>query len=125
PGGRVVVLHAGTRAEADSPRFCQPLRWASGVWITGGDQRRFMALYGGTGVQRELVRLYRRGGGGGGHAAGGAPAGRAGVRARGGGGRSGPAGRGGRGPALRPPPSAAPPAEPPQEPPGPTRPGVR
>jgi len=32
------------------------------VWIAGGDQSRFMALYGGTGVQRELVRLYQRGG---------------------------------------------------------------
>ena len=39
PGGRVVVLHAGSRAEADSPNFCQPLRWVSGVWITGGTRR--------------------------------------------------------------------------------------
>src|SRR5262249_60783916 len=34
PGGRGVVPHAGSRAEADSPNFCQPLRWASGVWVT-------------------------------------------------------------------------------------------
>jgi cyanophycinase len=61
-GSQVVVLHTNSRAEADSPSFCHPLRWATGVWITGGDQSRFMSFYGGTGVQRELVRLYRRGG---------------------------------------------------------------
>src|SRR5437870_13090635 len=56
-GSEVVGLHTSSRAEADSPSFCRPLRWATGVWISGGDQSRFMAFYGGTGVQRELAHL--------------------------------------------------------------------
>jgi cyanophycinase len=61
-GVQVLVLHTTSRAEADSPTFYRRLRWATGVWIPGGDQTRFMSLYGGTGVERELVALYRRGG---------------------------------------------------------------
>jgi cyanophycinase len=61
-GAQVRVLHTTSRAEADRPAFCQALRWATGVWIPGGDQVRFMSIYGGTGVERELVALYRHGG---------------------------------------------------------------
>jgi cyanophycinase len=61
-GVRVTVLHAAGRAEADDPGCCRPLRRATGVWIPGGDQARFMALYGGTHVEREILALYRRGG---------------------------------------------------------------
>jgi cyanophycinase len=61
-GVPVLVLHTTNRAEADAPGFCRPLRRATGVWIPGGDQARFMALYGGTQVEREIIALYRRGG---------------------------------------------------------------
>lgn len=60
-GVEVTVLHTTSRDEADRPDFYRPLRSATGVWIGGGDQTRFMAIYGGTGVERELVALYRRG----------------------------------------------------------------
>jgi cyanophycinase len=60
-GVQVTVLHTTSRDEADSPEFYRPLRSATGVWIGGGDQTRFMAIYGGTGVERELISLYRRG----------------------------------------------------------------
>ena len=61
-GVPVLVLHTTSRAEADAPGFSRPLRRATGVWIPGGDQARFMALYGGTQVGREILALYRRGG---------------------------------------------------------------
>ena len=61
-GAQVTVLHTTSRADADSPAFSQPLCRATAVWISGGDQSRFMARYGGTAVERELVALYRRGG---------------------------------------------------------------
>jgi cyanophycinase len=60
-GVEVLVLHTTNRVEADRPDFYRRLRWATGVWIPGGDQSRFMALYGGTGVERELVAVFRRG----------------------------------------------------------------
>jgi cyanophycinase len=69
-GVQVRLLDAASRAEADSPAFYGRLRWATGAWIPGGDQTRFMALYGGTGVERELLALYRRGGVVGGTSAG-------------------------------------------------------
>jgi cyanophycinase len=60
-GVQVAVLHTTSRDEADRPAFSRSLHWATGVWIAGGDQTRFMAIYGGTGVERELVALFRRG----------------------------------------------------------------
>jgi cyanophycinase len=60
-GVQVTVLHTTSRDEADRPEFYRPLRCATGVWIGGGDQTRFMAIYGGTGVERELIALHRRG----------------------------------------------------------------
>src|SRR5690349_8934080 len=61
-GVRVEVLDTTSREEADRPGFADPLRVATGVWIPGGDQNRFMAIYSGTAVERELLALYRRGG---------------------------------------------------------------
>jgi cyanophycinase len=46
------------------------LRQATGVWISGGDQSRLTALYGGTRVERELAKVLRRGGVVGGTSAG-------------------------------------------------------
>src|SRR5438105_15496376 len=52
-GVQVVILHTTSREEADRPGFSEPLRAATGVWVPGGDQARFMAIYGGTAVERE------------------------------------------------------------------------
>lgn len=56
------LLHTRQRAKADEAAFVQPLREATGVWISGGDQSRVTAAYRGTAVERELKRLLARGG---------------------------------------------------------------
>jgi cyanophycinase len=58
----VVLLHAHRREEADRPEFIRPLTEATGVWIAGGDQSRLAAVYRGTTVLAELMRLLARGG---------------------------------------------------------------
>jgi cyanophycinase len=62
PVASVRVLHTTRRRDADDPRFFGVLRDATGVWIAGGDQNRLVALFGGTGVERALKDLLRRGG---------------------------------------------------------------
>jgi cyanophycinase len=62
PVKSVRVLHTADRSEADDPNFYGQLRDATGVWISGGDQSRLAALFGGTGVERELRALLDRGG---------------------------------------------------------------
>jgi len=64
------VLHAHSREEAGSPSFYDHIRYATGVWISGGDQARLIDLYGGTPVVRELRALLQRGGVVGGTSAG-------------------------------------------------------
>jgi cyanophycinase len=66
----VRILDAVDRRQADDPRFYRQLRDATGVWISGGDQCRLADLYGGTGVERELAQVLRRGGVVGGTSAG-------------------------------------------------------
>jgi cyanophycinase len=66
----VRLLHTRKRAEADTEAFVRPLREATGVWLSGGDQSRLTAAYGGTAVERELKRLVERGGVVGGTSAG-------------------------------------------------------
>jgi cyanophycinase len=56
------MLDTNRRSYADNPSFCAPLREATGVWLSGGDQSRLIALYGGTAVERELAAVLRRGG---------------------------------------------------------------
>jgi cyanophycinase len=58
----VSVLHTRHRSEADSDAFVEPLRSATGVWITGGRQWRLADAYLGTRTVRELNALLRRGG---------------------------------------------------------------
>jgi cyanophycinase len=66
----VVLMHAHRHEEADRPEFVRPLAEATGVWLTGGDQSRLAAVYHGTAVERELMRLLARGGVVGGTSAG-------------------------------------------------------
>jgi cyanophycinase len=66
----VVVLHAGTRAQADDPDFVAALTTATAVWFDGGEQSRLERAYRGTLVETELHRLIARGGVIGGSSAG-------------------------------------------------------
>jgi cyanophycinase len=62
PVKSVRILHTTRRSEADDPHVYGLLRQATGVWMSGGDQSRLTALYGGTRVERELANVLRRGG---------------------------------------------------------------
>jgi cyanophycinase len=70
PVKSVHMLHTTSRSDADKPSFYGVLREATGVWISGGDQSRLTALFGGTAVERELANVLRRGGVVGGTSAG-------------------------------------------------------
>ena len=66
----VVRLHTRDRAEADQENFAAPLRDATAVWFSGGDQNRIAAAYLGTRIETELRALLARGGTIGGTSAG-------------------------------------------------------
>ncbi|MGH9564903.1 MAG: cyanophycinase [Candidatus Angelobacter sp.] len=66
----VAVLHTRDRKIADSKKFVEPLRHASGVWFEGGRQWRLADAYLGTRVEREIKALLARGGVVGGSSAG-------------------------------------------------------
>jgi cyanophycinase len=59
---KVVVLHTLEKTTANKPEFYGLITKASGVWIGGGDQDRFMSVYRGTCVEIELNNLRQRGG---------------------------------------------------------------
>lgn len=62
PQARITLLHTRDRGTADQAEFAAPLRDATAVWISGGDQRRLWAAYGGTRVEREILKVVARGG---------------------------------------------------------------
>lgn len=66
----VQAFHTRDRDQADDAEFVATLREATGVWISGGDQSRMTAAYGGTLVEAELHRVLERGGVVGGTSAG-------------------------------------------------------
>jgi len=66
----ITLLHTRARGQADDGAFVEPLRHATGVWITGGRQSQIAAAYSGTLVERELCALLARGGVVGGTSAG-------------------------------------------------------
>eukprot|EP00904_Undaria_pinnatifida_P001914 jgi/Undpi1/11723/HiC_scaffold_37.g14018.m1 len=70
PHASVQLLHTRDRAVADSAEFAQALDKATGVWITGGSQKRIIDSYRGTRVERCLVAVLARGGVIGGSSAG-------------------------------------------------------
>lgn len=67
---KVIILHTNDPAEAASPRFAEPLQFATAVWITGGVQQNLSRLYADTAVEKELIALLGRGGVIGGSSAG-------------------------------------------------------
>ncbi|MGE3779085.1 MAG: cyanophycinase [Pirellulaceae bacterium] len=58
----VEVLHTRDREEADRDSFVAPLRQATAVWFSGGQQSRLAEAFGGTLVERELLALLNRDG---------------------------------------------------------------
>lgn len=66
----VQLLHTSRREEAEKEAFAEPLRQATGVWISGGRQSLLAAIYRETPVERELAAVLRRGGVVGGTSAG-------------------------------------------------------
>lgn len=58
----VQLLHAESREESEPEAFAEPLRHATGVWMTGGWQTRLASRYLKTPVERELTELLKRGG---------------------------------------------------------------
>jgi cyanophycinase len=75
--GRVEVVHAADRKQAErDPNLLEPLKRATAVWISGGDQRRLAERYLGTPVEQEILSVVSRGGVVGGTSAGSAIASR-------------------------------------------------
>ncbi len=74
--GKVDVLHAVDRAEAELIEFADTLKDATAVWMTGGDQNRLADRYQGTAVEQEIRNVMHRGGVVGGTSAGSAIASR-------------------------------------------------
>lgn len=58
----VALLHATTREQANLEQLAEPLKQATGVWISGGKQSVLAATYLKTPVERELSALLKRGG---------------------------------------------------------------
>lgn len=63
-------LHTRDPKEADSEKFVEPLKTATGVWLGGGRQWRFADAYLNTRTQKELFAVLERGGVIGGSSAG-------------------------------------------------------
>ncbi|WP_119155070.1 cyanophycinase [Caldimonas tepidiphila] len=57
--GHCVPLDMRTREEADDPRAVETILSVDGIFLTGGDQRRLMAVTGGSATQRALQQAYR------------------------------------------------------------------
>ena len=51
---RIDVLHTRQRTQADQEAFVEPLRQATAIWLTGGDQSRLAEAYAGTAVESAL-----------------------------------------------------------------------
>jgi len=66
----VCFLHTRKREEANDPKFVKPLKEASAVWFTGGDQELLTDVYKNTAVEREVRAVVKRGGVVGGTSAG-------------------------------------------------------
>ncbi len=58
----VSLLNTLDHKKANDPSFIKPLTEATAAWLGGGDQLRLAKAYHGTAVEKELRRLYARGG---------------------------------------------------------------
>jgi cyanophycinase len=66
----ITILHTRDRRVANAESFVRPLRDAKAVWISSGNPGRFMSVYKGTRLEKELRLLLQRGGIIGGESAG-------------------------------------------------------
>lgn len=66
----VRVLQADSREDADRLEFSEPIKSATGVWLSGGQQEWLATRYAGSRVEAELQQLVKRGGVIGGSSAG-------------------------------------------------------
>lgn len=67
---QVRVLQADSHEAADRPEFSEPIKAATGVWLSGGQQEWLATRYAGSHVESELQQLVKRGGVIGGSSAG-------------------------------------------------------
>ena len=58
----VTLLHAKSKEQANDPAFLKPLKDATAIWFSGGDQARIAERYLGTKFETELMALHHRGG---------------------------------------------------------------
>src|SRR5205823_8272706 len=58
---RVKPIHATTRIEANDPAFVRPLRDATGIFLTGGNQLRLSSTIGGTKLAEAISDRHRAG----------------------------------------------------------------
>lgn len=63
-------FHVKTRAEADSPEFCEKLSTANAIWFSGGNQNLVTEAYLGTYAEKMFHAVLKRGGVVGGTSAG-------------------------------------------------------
>jgi cyanophycinase len=66
----IIILHTRDSKEADTKDFCLPLKQATAVWISGGNAGRFMKIFRGTRLEKELKTFLDNGGIIGGESAG-------------------------------------------------------
>ncbi|MGZ3182453.1 MAG: cyanophycinase [Telluria sp.] len=53
------VIHVSTRAQANDPALAEQVGNATGIYMTGGDQRRLLATIGGTGLDEAMHRALK------------------------------------------------------------------
>lgn len=58
----VVLLHTRDRKVADTDAFVEPLKDATAVWFSGGDQSKITAAYRGTKTEAAFKAVFARGG---------------------------------------------------------------
>jgi len=58
----VTVVHAATRAQAETAAVLDPIKNATGIWFSGGRQWRLVDKYLGTSAEKEIHALLQRGG---------------------------------------------------------------
>lgn len=68
--GEVTLLHTRDPKTANSDDFVKPLRDATGIWFSGGDQSKLTKAYAGTKVLEAIKERYRDGAAVGGTSAG-------------------------------------------------------
>lgn len=60
PFASIQIHHTRDPLIANSDKFVRPIREATGIWFTGGDQSRLLAAYRGTQAHKEFLNLLDR-----------------------------------------------------------------